>query len=464
MNVREDHGIDERARAVYSDPEHRGTRRGAYPAMSRSYPPRPRARTRVAGLFAATLLASAATSARADDEAARLFEQGRALMLAGRFDEACPKLAESQQRDPRVGTLLNLAACHEKQGKVGSAWVEYQKVLTTAKVEGQPARAKLAEERIAALDPVVPWLTVVAEDVADDVEVQLDGSAVAPSALGKDMPLDPGSHVVTGARRGAPGTFAEQVDLARGERRTVRVRLASPAPPPATTTPERIVVEPTAPPAPAPASVAPAPPAKKRSGLVVEAGLFLGLVAIDSTKPELDTRLEAVKSDMDPRTPVEVQSCGGGFCDLRLPRIATASAGLNVFLGYAVSSRLDVGVRGVVGPNLTRVGGSFGAVGPSASLAASDTLRFGLWLAGGDASATDYADVTAPSGWLANTGGNAPRARTALNGGFGAGLEIGWTFARAGTGSLVATATPLYIAASNGSFFAVPVGVAYRFD
>ncbi len=69
-----------------------------------------------------------------------LFEQGRSLVRAGKWDEACPKLAESQRLDPGIGTLYNLADCHEHVGKLAAAWVEFSEVQDQAKRSNQAER------------------------------------------------------------------------------------------------------------------------------------------------------------------------------------------------------------------------------------------------------------------------------------------------------------------------------------
>src|SRR5215472_7885952 len=63
--------------------------------------------------------------ARADDQAQTLFAQGRALMDAGRFAEACPKLAEAARLSPSGKYTLNLADCYEKNGQTASAYARY---------------------------------------------------------------------------------------------------------------------------------------------------------------------------------------------------------------------------------------------------------------------------------------------------------------------------------------------------
>lgn len=192
--------------------------------------------------------------ARADDDADRLFREGRALMLQGNFADACPKIGDSQKREPRVGTLLNLAACHEQLGLLGTAWVEFETALTTARSEGQPDRERFALERIHALESRVPWLTLaVTATHPESVVVTLDGTTLDRAAWDKAMPVDPGMHVVrANAAQGAP--FETRFEIREAERRTISILASSPSaavetPGPSDPTPSNFV--------PAYASVAP---------------------------------------------------------------------------------------------------------------------------------------------------------------------------------------------------------------
>ena len=156
---------------------------------------------------AVLLLAGAALAQPSEADkitATALFKEGRALMEARRFPEACAKLEESQRLDPGGGTLLNLAICHEQEGKTATAWSEMTEALGVARRDGRAERVKLAEEHIAALEArlsrlriVVPPASLVAE-----LEVKRDGVVVRPGAWGTGIPVDPGEHRVTAK---APG-------------------------------------------------------------------------------------------------------------------------------------------------------------------------------------------------------------------------------------------------------------------
>ena len=125
-----------------------------------------------------------------------LFEQGRALMSAGKYDEACPKLEDSQRLDPGGGTLLALALCHEAQGRTATAWADFNLALSAARKDGRPDREKAAQEHIHALEAVLSRMTIRVTQPAVDERVTRDGTGVGAGEWGAPLPLDPGTHRV----------------------------------------------------------------------------------------------------------------------------------------------------------------------------------------------------------------------------------------------------------------------------
>lgn len=258
-------------------------------------------------LVALLLPLSAAAEPSATDKAAAeaLFDQGKDLMRAGKFDDACPKFAESQRLDPGVGTLLGLAECYERTGRIASAWATFREASALARVSGDARRDGIAQQRSRRLEPDLPRLVVVAAP-PDGVELSVtDGSSpVAKAAWGAPLPVDPGEHVI---RASAPGRreWTAAVRIERGETKTVQVPELEKVPEPETVAPRPI--EPTPLPATEPSTPMPSAPADRRSlspltlgafaaGVVgLGVGAVFGLTSLDKT-----SELEAVCKPMCP--------------------------------------------------------------------------------------------------------------------------------------------------------------------
>lgn len=121
-----------------------------------------------------------------------LFRDGKRLFDEGKLDEACAKLQESQRIEPRLGTLLNLATCHEKQGKTASAWAEFTEAASLAAAAKQAQRAAFARTHAADLDKRLSRLTLTLEGPASGVALTLDGKPLSVAAIGSPIPVDPG--------------------------------------------------------------------------------------------------------------------------------------------------------------------------------------------------------------------------------------------------------------------------------
>ncbi len=159
------------------------------------------------GLGCLLVASSASAAAYAQQEerggviAEALFRAGRELMANGDFAQACPKFAESQRLDPKPGTLVNLALCHEKSGRTASAWSEYLEAAELARRAGQSEREGVARARARALEPALAHL-VIAQSPTPGTEVTLDGQTLGEGVFGTPIPVDFGDHVL---RAAAPG-------------------------------------------------------------------------------------------------------------------------------------------------------------------------------------------------------------------------------------------------------------------
>jgi hypothetical protein len=205
--------------------------------------------------FVAGLLVSTSATARAQPAEApgahadRLFREGKAALEAGRYAEACPKLAESQKLDPATGTLLALGMCHQAEGKTATAWRELQLVIEASTKTGRADRVSLARDLVNALEPRLSKITVrVDADHASDLQVRLDGAPLASSDWNRAVPVDPGDHAVDAVLAAAAPWHASVSIAGDAQSKVVDVpKLAAATPP---TPPTPAPVEPETTPAP----------------------------------------------------------------------------------------------------------------------------------------------------------------------------------------------------------------------
>ncbi|MGK3986974.1 tetratricopeptide repeat protein [Sorangium sp. So ce136] len=154
-------------------------------------------------LLGAVTLSGAASAERAVKPMAEaLFRQGRDLFKKGQYPEACAKFEESQRLEPKPGTLLNLAVCHEKVGKLATAWAELSSVEEVARREGPTEREAFARAQRTALEERLARLELRMEAPPASLRLTLDGEPLNGAALNAPFPVDPGRHRVAAA---APG-------------------------------------------------------------------------------------------------------------------------------------------------------------------------------------------------------------------------------------------------------------------
>lgn len=150
-----------------------------------------------------------------------LFYEARQLMKESKFGLACPKLEESLRLDYGIGTEFNLADCHEKIGKIATAWSGFLHVASAAHTAKQTDREKVARDRAKALEPRLPKLTIdVPAGAPAALEVKRDGTVVGQAEWNTATPIDPGPHEISAS---APGKVTWKSDFTAAEGKTVKV-------------------------------------------------------------------------------------------------------------------------------------------------------------------------------------------------------------------------------------------------
>ncbi len=475
-----------------------------------------RLRLIVSALAFSTVLPLGRT-ALAQDDAARgavLAREAETLMSAGKTAEACAKLDESQRIDPRGSTLLDLAFCREKEGRVGSAYRHFEEVERISVKENRTDRVTTARVRKNALFAKVPRLTLTVPSV-EGIEVRV-GLAADPASMtlvpaseyGKGYAADPGELRVAAS---APGhkTWETKFELKQGMKKTLGVGPlekgqdpvaatpvgASAEPKPAATDDTAKPAEPDEAEAPTQAPASASSSAKHESGrLVVDVQFVAGghLSAIGNA-PLSD--IDGTQYIYNGTAGTEfLASCGelevvvgAGNCDATFDPALALMLGGQLFVGYAIADDVHIGARGF---GAAHVPSGFSILGgPSISFGLSESFWLGVSVLVGTTSQealvtgaegsvpeefigeNDGSDVvTIPVADLAGTysSGNA-KANASSGFDIGGSLEVSYVLFdnpsdSLFSGAIMVSAWPTVLAApGRGIVAALPIGIGYRF-
>jgi hypothetical protein len=192
----------------------------------------------IAALWLCPALAAAQNGSDTKAAANALFDEGKRLIAAGDVGHACAKFEASLQLVDQLGVRLNLADCHERQGRTATAWAEFSEAASQADKRGDD-RAAYARQRAEALEPRLTKLviSVLPATRRPGLVVRRDSMMVPREAFGTPLPIDPGSHTITASF--GDRTWSDRIEVRKpGEVITVEVprwlampRIVEPVPP-----------------------------------------------------------------------------------------------------------------------------------------------------------------------------------------------------------------------------------------
>jgi len=169
-------------------------------------------------LILALLWSGSANAQSAGAQAEALFRQGRQLLEAGKTTEACSAFAESQRLDPANTTLVNLAACREKNGQVATAWGLFLEVERQTRDSAKATDHQMhtvAVDHAKKLEPRVSKLTinVPQTNAVDGLEVSRGTDRIDAAMWNRALPIDGGTYTIVAK---APGSSAWTTQITIG--------------------------------------------------------------------------------------------------------------------------------------------------------------------------------------------------------------------------------------------------------
>ncbi len=182
--------------------------------------------------LACTLLASQ-TPALAQDAAAlkqarAQFQRATELEQAKNWTAALQAFREVGQVRMTPQVRFHIAVCEEGLGRLVAALGGYELALVDAD-QVNPDFKNEVEQNVTKLRARIPKLVIERGPGASAAAIELDGVAVGDSAVGVEVPLDPGPHAVTAK---APNHKPFDADVTLTEEQTTRLVVKLEALPP----------------------------------------------------------------------------------------------------------------------------------------------------------------------------------------------------------------------------------------
>lgn len=161
--------------------------------------------------------------------ARRLFNEGVEATRGSRWRTAHDKFKKSYELAPRVLTLFNLASAQYRTDRYVEAAESYTKFLAQTSDGRFEEFRNEARSQLTEIENRIGVLVITVNNLEGADKVAIDGVSYPHSAIGEELPVNPGNHQIVVRRDGA--TIATKtVSVARGgaERATIEIDRGAP--------------------------------------------------------------------------------------------------------------------------------------------------------------------------------------------------------------------------------------------
>ncbi len=175
-----------------------------------------------AALGVVFLVASAASSASAQEDARALFSQGQAAYETGDYPTAVRNWERAYEIDPRPLLQYNLAQAYERLGQLDRAVAAYR--IYVENTPGDDARAQNARARIASLEQRLSNTSIQLTGGTEGARVTIDGEDRGLLPHPDPFRVEPGNHRIV-VRADGYEDFVASVAVSAGQAAAVPVEM-----------------------------------------------------------------------------------------------------------------------------------------------------------------------------------------------------------------------------------------------